>query len=500
MLEAKVQAEILRLFFSEHLPQRQIAKLLGVNRKSVTRVIDRRMVTGSREKQIRPASILAPYYGQIQQMLQQAPDRSSVNLLQQLRQAGYPGGITILREHVHTLRPPAPREAFFQLEFAKGEAAQVDWGEFGDVFRNGTKVHAFVMVLCYSRMLYLEFTQRETLPTLLRCYERALKFFGGRCREYWHDNMPTVVAERLGRLGRFTEAFWAYAGFHGFKPILCNLQAPHEKGRVEDGVKLVRYQFWPGRAFHDMQDMNQQACNWRDQFANRREHQATGKVPELMFEAERASLLPLRPEPYDTDELVSGKVSRFYRVRFDTNTYSVPWTLVGKTVTLRADDVSLRIFYGHKQVASHQRSYQKGQDLKNPAHEQGLKELKPGASRTGRMEAVCSIGPHARRYVELIQAGNRSLRTELQELLCLATVYGPAPLEETIGALLTTGIVGAGHLERALRLRQIAPKAPPPLQLQNQRLQFVPPTPNLDSYDSILLEARTEHDHQEEEP
>ena len=187
-------------------------------------------------------------------------------------------------------------------------------------------------------------------------------------------------------------------------------------------------------------------------------------------------------------------------MRLDTNTYSVPWTLVGKTVTVRADDVLLRIFYGHKQVAAHRRSYKKGQDIKNPAHEQGLKELKPGASRTGRMEAVRSIGPHAHRYLELIQAGNRSLRTELQELLCLATVYGPAPLEETIGVLLETGIVGSGHIERALRLRQIAPKAPAPLQLQNRRLQFVPPTPNLDSYDSILLDARTEEDNKEEEP
>jgi len=112
------------------------------------------------------------------------------------------------------------------------------------------------MVLCFSRMLYVEFTLRETLSALLRSYERALRFFGSRCREYWHDNMPTVVAERLGRLSRFTAGFLAYAGFHGFKPVLCNIGKGNEKGRVEDAVKLVRNQFWPGRTFANLDDLN----------------------------------------------------------------------------------------------------------------------------------------------------------------------------------------------------------------------------------------------------
>lgn len=490
MLDAAIQAEILRLHFAEALSFRKIARQLGVDRKSVAQVVNRRRVITSVAHKNPRASILVPYYGQIEKLLQEAPERSCVNMLQRLRKEGYQGGITILRDYVRTLRPAPQKEAFFKLDFAPGEAAQVDWGEFGDVFGNGTKVHAFVMVLCFSRMYYLEFTLRETLPTLLRCHERALHFFEGLCREHWYDNPPTIVAERVGHLVRFNPKFLAYSGFHGFKPIVCNLGAGHEKGRVEDGVKLVRYQFWPGRRFRDIDDINIQAREWLDTFANRREHRSTRKVPELVWDKERSVLIPLRADPYDTDDLISWPVSKFFRVRFEGNTYSVPWTLTGKTVTVRADDKEVRIFYGPRLVARHTRCYLKGEDIENQKHKEGLKERKPGASRNWQIELVRSLGPHASRYLDLIGAGSRSLRSELGELCCLITVYGAPQVEQTIEELLGHGTVGVSHIERALRLKQQAPPAPPPMQLRNERLAFVPPNPDLHSYDAMLLDAR----------
>lgn len=501
MLEPRIQAEILRLHFTEGLSRRAIARQLKVHRITVGQVIARRQVRLSDAERKQRASILEPYYPRIKQLLDKAPERSSVNILQRLRDAGYTGGISILRSYVRTLRSKPPQEAFFELDFAKGEAAQVDWGEFGDVFGNGTKVHVFVMVLCWSRLLYLEFTLRETLATLLRCYERALRFFGGRCREYWHDNMPTVVAERLGRLKRFTVGFLAYAGFHGFEPILCNIGKGNEKGRVEDGVKLVRNQFWPGRSFCDIDDINNQAFEWRDRFANRREHETTHKIPELMFEQEREILLPLRPEPYDTDDIVSCQVRPNFLVPFEGNRYSVPWTLVGKSVTLRGDDKKVRISYGNKRVAQHERCYLTGETVREPKHAEGLKEVKPGAARHWRVEAVRSFGPHACRYLELIGAGTRSLRHEVDELLFLATVYGRGQLEQVIGKQLSQGIIGTAHLERALRLTEAGPNAPPPLALSDERLHFVPPTPPLETYDALLLDVRRdeEEDNKEQE-
>jgi transposase len=490
VLDPSVQAKILQLHFAGRLSRRQIAKELGVDRKTVGAVVTRRRVLLSGSERRPRTSILAPYFRMIDKLLAQAPLRSGSNILQHLREAGYQGGITILRDHLAKIRPKPAKEAFFELDFAPGEASQVDWGEFGDVFADGTKVHVFAMVLCYSRLLYAEFTLRETLPTLLRCHERAFRFFEKRTKECWYDNMPTVVVERVGRLPRFTAGFLAYTGFHGFEPVLCNKNAGNEKGRVENLVKLIRRQFWPGRKFKDIDDINRQVVIWRDKYANRREHGETGKVPELMSEEERPSMLPLRPEPYDTDDVATAKVSHRFRIKFEGNEYSVPWTLVDKTVTVRADDKNLRVFYGHKRVARHERCYQRGRKIINEAHGEGLKELKPGAQRNWQLTALQSIGRHTSRYLEMIGAGTRSLRAEIRELLCLATVYGKDQVESAIGELLGQGYIGAARLERLLRIRETRQTAPPPLSLPDERLQFVPPTPHLGAYDSLLLDAR----------
>jgi transposase len=498
MLEAAVQAEILRLHHAEKLSRRQIARQLGVNRKTVSAVVERgRVITAVHQRHPR-RSILEPYSKLIDRLLADAPGRSAVNILQRLRQAGYQGGISILRDYLRRIRPPEQPEAFFGLDFTPGEAAQVDWGEFGDVFADGTKVHVFVMVLCFSRMLYLEFTLRETLAALLRCYQRALQFFGGLCREYWHDNMATIVAERVGRLRRLTPAFESFRGFHGFKVILCGKGKGNEKGRVEDGVKLVRHQFWPGRHFQDLADLNQQAREWRDELANRREHATTHKVPELVFAQERSALLPLRVDLYETDDTVSTTVSPFARVRFEGNDYSVPWTLKGKAVTVHGNDDKVWVCYGKKEVAVHQRCYRRGQTISKEEHLHGLDEIKAAASRTWQLDTVSSWGPNTSRYLNIIQAGQRSLRSEISELVCLGTVYGAHQVEEAIGRLLDRGSVGVSHIERALRLAE-TPQAPPPLQLTQQHLVFVPPEPDLKSYDSLLLDARRGADEKEDD-
>lgn len=486
MLDPSLQSEILRLYFSEKLSQSKIAETLGINWKSVAAVVKRRNVKLKRDPQAR-LSIIAPYYPLIDTLLKEAPLRSSANILQRLRTAGYQGGISILRDHVKVVRPTPPKEAFFRIEYHPGNVAQVDWGEFGDVFADGTKVHAFVMTSAYSGAVYLEFTLSETLPALLRCHERAIRFFGGLHYQYWYDNMPTVVAERMGKLVRFTDKFFAYSGFHDFKAVAMNKGRGNEKGGVECGVKFVRSSFWPGRTFKDLEDLNAQALEWRDRWANLREHGTKGRIPALVLVEERARLKPLRPDPYDTDDVVSSEVYPDYRIRFQSNTYTVPWTLVGKTVTVRADDREVRIFYGKRKVARHERCYATRKDIKNPAHEEGLLEIKPGAEVSVQVEAVRSLGPGAQQYLDILRAGGRSLKREVSELLVLRTVWGPGALEEAIREALSKGVVGASNVERILRIKDMPQRNVPPLEL-DEKLRFPSPAPDLRSYDTLLFE------------
>lgn len=489
MIDPATQADILRLFFVEKLSLRVIAERVKVHRATVAAVVHRRSVRLEAAEKTRRRSILEPYYPYIEELLQKDASRSAVNILQSMRERGYTGGITILKDYLSACRPSPEQEAYLTLEFLPGQAAQVDWGEFGDVFGVGRKVHCFVMVLCWSRLLYLEFTLSANFESFIRCHEHAFAFFQGVPREVWYDNLASAVAERRQRLVRFNPRFSVYAGHHRFKPVACNKGAGHEKGRVEDGVGYIRYNFWPGRTFTDLDDLNAQAARWRDQFANARTHAATRKVPVLMFEQEKEKLMP-SSNPFDTDTVKSPRVSTMFRVDFDGNSYSVPWRLTRKIVTLKADQNRVNIFYGHKRIATHERSWEKNKDIKNPAHEEELKEMKPGASASAEIASIRALGPAAVRYLDLIPSQTASIRVELKNLMVIIAVYGERAVYEMMEKALSEGVIGAVYLERWLTQQESATqeKNPPPMAFDDPKLDLPHVTADIRSYDAILLE------------
>lgn len=500
MIDPATQADILRLFFVEKLSRRVISEKLGVHRATVAAVVHRRSVRLN-ALEIKPrGSILDPYHERIEEFLRKDASRSAVNILQCLREDGYTGGITILKDYLSACRPSPSSSAYLSLEFLPGQAAQVDWGDFGDVFHTGRKVHCFVMVLCWSRLLYLEFTLSANFESFIRCHEHALAFFRGVPKEIWYDNLASAVAEHRRRMVRFNPRFSVYAGHHRFRPVACNKAAGHEKGRVEDGVGYIRYNFWPGRTFSSLDDLNVQAGRWRDQFANARTHAATRKVPLLMFEQEKESLMPAGA-PFDTDEVRSPRISPMFRVSFDSNTYSVPWRLRGRIVTLKADAKTVNIFYNTKRIATHERSWRKNQDIKNPRHEEGLRELKPGASPDAEISAIKVLGPDASTYLGLIPSQTASIRAELKHLMVLITVYGENAVHETMGKALSEGVVGAVYLERWLAQAESksAQKKPEPMTFIDPRLNLPHIITDLNSYDAILLEKESQDEMEEDD-
>jgi transposase len=491
MLAAAIQAEILRLHYADRWGYSQIARHLGIHRESVRKVARRRSVALTPAPPAPRTTVVTPFRSRLQALLTEDPARPAVTIFQVLRAEGYRGGISALRGAVRRLRPSAAPAAFVSLTFGRAEAAQVDWGEFGDVFGIGRQVHAFVLVLCYSRLLTVTFTFSQTLEAFLRCHEQAFAFVGGCPKEIWYDNLATAVAERRGRLVRFHPRFLAYAGHHRFRPVACNVGRGNEKGRVEDAIKYLRTNFWPGRTFRDLADLNTQAEAWRDTLANQREHRVTRKLPALLVAEERPHFLPLG-EPYDTDEVRSVVVPPAFRVAFDGNRYSVPWRLVGKPLTLRADAETVTLWYGTHRVARHGRCWRRGVEVVRPAHADGLLATKPGAQAHWQVEAVAALGPAARQYLDCIRAGTRSLRAELDHLLLLTTLYGPAPVEAALAACLAQAIVGSHQVEQWLRLQDTPPVAPPPLTLADPRLTVPPVRPNLQRYDALLLAAEEE--------
>lgn len=418
MTDPQVQALILSMYYSDKRSMESIARELGVNRKTVIRIVRRREVRLDRSQSLRKTQ-LDPFKEVLKGQLLKDPKITGTALLNQLRSLGYTGGITILRDFLLKERGQMvhPREAFLRLDFGPGEVAQVDWGEFGDVFGDGIKVHCFAMVMAFSRMMYVEFTRSEKFEEFIRCHENAFRFFGGAPRECWYDNLATAVSDRMGSLIRFNARFMAYMAHHSVRPHACNVARGNEKGRVEDLIKYIRMNFWSGRTFLDFDDLTKQLFVWRNQTANQREHRSTRRVVRLLFESEeKPKLMVLNPVPYDTEEIFSRSVTSDFHLQYESNRYSVPWTLVGMTVTVRVNNRELKVHYNQKFICSHERSYLKNKVFTTEAHRAGLLERKPGASReTWQLGYVKGLGPRMAEYVELVRQGPRSLKYELSQ-------------------------------------------------------------------------------------
>ena len=156
-------AEVLRLGLVEGVPIRQIARRMHMARKTVRKILGRDRTATPKPPPAARESMLEPYESTIRGLLEDTPEMLAPALLERLRPLGYTGGVTILRDRLRHLRPRRQREAFLTLDFAPGEALQVDWADFGFALPGvARRVSAFVAVLCYSRRLYIEFTVSQS--------------------------------------------------------------------------------------------------------------------------------------------------------------------------------------------------------------------------------------------------------------------------------------------------------------------------------------------------
>jgi len=442
-------AEVLRLGLVEGVGVRAIARKLGMSRKTVRKILGRHSPPPTaRDKR---GSILDRYEPAVRKMLDDAPDILAPAVLERLRPLGYTGGVTILKARLRTMRPQPRPQAFLTLSFEPGEAMQVDWADFGFALPGiPRRVSAFAAVLCFSRRLYLEFTLSQSMGSFLRCMERCLAFYGGTTAIDIFDNMKTVVLSHTAAATVFNPRFVAYARARGFAPRACNVRKAHEKGRIERPIGFVRRRFWPGRRFRDLLDLNAQGAAWRDDFANGRVHEDTGKVPQLVFDhQEKPRLKPLPDGPFNTDDVEGVGVTKSFRVPFDRNKYSVPWRLASQQVVVRADDQMVRVFLSTKQVAEHARDWRVGQDIENPAHKRSLLDERPRAAGS-LPPALASLGDTGKGYFKLLAAGSRSIHRDATRLIFLVELFGASATTSAMAEVMQTG-------PRRCRVRRIRP-------------------------------------------
>lgn len=454
--------DVLRLHFVEQLPSRQIADRLGMSRRTVRSVIE------GRQRQSKPraprVTQLAQYDAFIKQELARVPDMNAPAMLERLRERGYAGGISVLRDRMRRLRPRPHIQVFSHFDVRPAERLEVDWAELGYVLPGvPRRVSAFVAVLAYSRLMFVTFSLSHAMGSFLRCMDRALQFFGGRTSVDVFDNMKTVVTGRVRGEPILNPTMVEYARVHGFAVAATRPRHPTGKPFVERGIGFLRTRFLPGVRFSDLAALERDAVAWRDTFANAREHETTGKVPQLVFEhEERHALLPLRDVHFDTDDTLTTSVGRTHEVIFDRNQYTVPWRLAGQRVLVRADDRQVRVVLGTKEVAHHARSWSVGERVPNPLHEEGMREERRRARVTGLPDTLGALGVVGEKYFAILAASRRSLRLEEQRLVLLAELFGASATVSAMTEVMKTGHVGAEYVEHVMRFkRRLVPSAPP---------------------------------------
>jgi transposase len=426
------RAEIRRLFFAEHFKVGTIAAVLGVHPDTVRSAVG---TEGFNRAQIVRASALTdPYLDLIRETLERYPRLRATRIFAMLRPRGYTGSVVQLRRVIARLRPPQ-REAFLSLRVFPGEQAQVDWAHFGavPVGRARRRLSCFVLVLSYSRALALEFFFDQTLENFLRGHVRAFDVIGGVPRTILYDNLKSAVLERRGDAIHFHPRLLELCAHYHFAARPCRPARGNEKGRVERAIRYVRESFFAGRSFTTLDDLNRQACVWRDEVARARRwvDDDARTVGEMLAE-ERERLLPLPAHPFETDLVRAITTGKTIHVRFDLNDYSIPPDAVGHTLTLVASDTLVRILDGTVEIARHRRSYGRHEAIVDPRHEQALLEEKRkalGATRGGRLFAAA---PETEALLEAAVRRGELTGPQTAQLLRLLDDYGADELRAAV--------------------------------------------------------------------
>jgi transposase len=325
---------IRRLHDQKGLTPTQIARELGHDERTVKRCLAAKRFQP--RKSVRRPSILDPFRDTVVRMIESYP-YSAQQVYQRLREEGFSGGYTVVKKLVRKIRPRRGK-AYLTLAFAPGECAQVDWGSYGSIRVGDStrRLSFFVMVLCYSRMMYVEFTVSQTMEHFLACHQNAFRAFGGIPARIMVDNLKSAVLKRtLGEAPVFNPKYAEFAAYHGFSVSACGIAKGNEKGRVENAVGYVKKNFLAGAQLPDFVAINQAAKVWLDNVANCRIHGETRKKPADVLLTELPHLQTLPLHPYDIATITSVRASPQFRVSLDSNRYSVPARLAGQRLTMQ---------------------------------------------------------------------------------------------------------------------------------------------------------------------
>jgi len=369
-----------------------------------------------------------------------------------------------------------------------GECAQLDWGEYGSIGVGSTRrrLSFFIMVLCYSRLMYVEFTVSQTMEHFLAAHEHAFAAFHGIPARLMIDNLKSAVLQRVvGEAPVFNARYLDFARHWGFDISPCNVAKGNEKGRVENGVGYVKKNFLNGLDFLDFSAVNPAAQVWLDTIANVRIHRETRQRPVDLFKEEQPRLRPLNPMRYDIARIDNQRASKQFRVTLDTNRYSVPAEYASQRVTLKATPDWVCVYHQDKLIARHVRTYDRRKDIEDPDHPKALLAQRRNAREQRLLMQFLSLSRQAQIYYEGIEQRRLNPRHHLRKIVALSEIYGVDAVDRAIQDGIAFHAYSCEYIANILEMRARALPEPGALHLTRRQdlLDIEIAAPDLSPYE-----------------
>jgi len=340
-----------------------IAHMTGLDRKTVRKYVTIGLEPPSyTPRQIRPAMV-APFPAYLPERVVAYPELTGTRLHRELRERGYEGGYTAVKDFLRSIRPNSSPGFEVRFETPPGRQAQVDFAHFRTVFTDELGVERvvwlFSLVLGHSRMLWGRFVPHQDMQTLLRCHAAAFEALGGAPTEILYDRMKTVVDREEPQGGTepshivYNRTLVEFARHYGYLPKACKAYRAKTKGKVERPFRYIREDFFLGRGFCNLDDLNSQFRQWLDEVANLRTHATTRRVVAEHFAEERPSLQKLPAGPFQAVLRLERRITKDGMVSVDGNLYSVPDTTRRRPVEVHSTADEVRILEDGRVVAVH---------------------------------------------------------------------------------------------------------------------------------------------------
>jgi transposase len=492
MIDYETYSRIKHLHLQKGLTAMQISRELALDERTVKLWIAAKQFT-PRKSVIRP-SLLDPFKDTVVKMIE-SYQYTAQQVYQRVQEEGYTGGYTVVKKFVRKIRPTR-KKAFLTLAFAPGECAQVDWGSYGSISVGETtrRLSFFVMVLCYSRQLYVEFTVSQTMEHFLACHQNAFAAFGGVPARIMVDNLKSAVLKHgVGEAPVFNPRYLDFARYHGFGISACGVAKGNEKGRVENGVGYVKKNFLAGAELPDFAALGPAARIWLDTIANVRIHGESRQKPVDMLLEELPHLQRLPLHSYDVGNVSAVRASSQFRVALDSNRYSVPARYAGQPLTMKAYPDRLCFYHEEKLIARHSRSFERNRDFEDPDHPRELIAQRKKARDQTLLRRFLALCHCSLDYYRELDKRQLNATIHIRKIVALAEIHGDDAVAGAIDDAMRLHAIGSDYIANILESR--ARKLPEPGALHLTRradlLDIAVEAPDLSIYDHQTIGEET---------